>query len=1301
MRTLTAPHAPQALPGTPRTGTEAADVLHGTLGDDWLQGGGGDDWLDGGLGNDLLEGGEGHDQLRDGGGLDTLVGGAGNDLYRVTATTTQLVEQAGQGHDVVVAAVDWTLGEALEELRLTASATALNGTGNALDNRLLGNALDNVLLGLGGHDALWGADGADTLSGGAGRDTLDGGRGDDLLSGGADDDTYRVDSVGDLVQESADRGHDTVRASVDYTLGQHLEDLVLTGTARLATGNALDNLLTGNGQDNLLTGGAGRDTLEGAGGHDTLVGGEGDDYYRLRGLPDEVVELAGQGTDTVESNVSHVLAEAVENLVLTSAALRGTGNALDNHLTGTAGANVLDGGAGVDTLVGGAGNDLYLVDDTADQVIERAGEGWDKVRSSVSYTLGEHLERLVLTGTAYQAIGNALDNQLKGNEVGNLLDGGAGRDTLTGGLGDDLYRVDDTGDVVEEGVGEGEDTVEASVDWTLGSGVEHLQLTGAAVTGTGHAGDNHLRGNAGDNLLSGLEGHDLLQGDGGDDVLQGGTGNDTLAGEAGVDLLIGGGGDDIYTLDDDDDLVVERTSEGRDTVVYGVAGGAWTLAAQVENLILTGTALTGRGNALDNQLTGNAQDNLLQGDAGHDTLDGGAGADTLDGGSGDDLLFVDHTAEEVRGGDGDDTVQASVAWALGADLENLVLTGNDDLTGTGNTLDNRITGNDGANTLDGGAGADTLDGGTGNDLFIVDTADDQVLDAGGQDTVRASASYTLGEDVEVLELTGGASLSGTGNALANLIQGNDGDNTLDGGAGADLLYGGLGNDLYLADDTGDLVGWDAGGQDTVQASVDHTLGVGVETLILTHGAQTGIGNALDNLIVGTDGDNTLDGSLGQDTLRGGLGNDTYVVDDNVDIVIDDGGEDTIVSKLFGINLNLHSWPGIENVRLHEVWFHPVSAHAMYPMNATGDQGNNQLWGNSIGNSLYGMGGDDSLYGGDGADELEEYSGANLLDGGGGDDILRVECSNNTLLGGDGRDQLYVRYGASGAQWLDGGEGNDRLIIQEASAGRMTLEGGLGDDDYHLSGAPALLTDIGGHDTVAVLDFDWVLPEGIDNVELDSSGARHEITGNALNNRIDGSYFGDDLAGAEGDDLLVGHNGDDLLSGGTGQDTLSGGEGRNTLVGGAGSDLIQLWDGQPDTVVLNDTGGHDTVTGFHPQAVLALDAVTLRLGNGDAVVDSGTVQAQGQGFSSQAEVVIFSQAAASLAAQDAADFLGSADGAFVQSDARVFVVNDGTDTGVYLFQSADSDATVSASELTLLATLSGTVTVDLPNLVFSV
>ncbi|MGO7587489.1 calcium-binding protein, partial [Rhizobium ruizarguesonis] len=289
----------------------------------------------------------------------------------------------------------------------------------------------------------------------------------------------------------------------------NVENLTYTGSANFTgTGNVLDNTITG---------GIGNDTLNGGGGADTLIGGAGSDIYIVDNAGDLVTEAANEGTDTVRTTLaSYTLGSDVENLTyIGTAAFVGTGNTLNNILTG---------GAGVDTLKGGAGDDTYVIS-TGDTVVENADEGIDTVRTTLAaHTLAANVENLTYIGTAaFTGIGNLLDNVIIGGVAADKLMGAGGNDTLiggggadmmSGGTGDDIYVVDIATDLVIENVNEGTDTVQtALVSYTLGNNVENLTYTGSAnFTGTGNALDNTITGGAGNDVLNGAAGADTLIG---------------------------------------------------------------------------------------------------------------------------------------------------------------------------------------------------------------------------------------------------------------------------------------------------------------------------------------------------------------------------------------------------------------------------------------------------------------------------------------------------------------------------------------------------------------------------------------------------------------------------------------------------------------------------------------------------------------------------------------------------------------------------------------------------------------------
>lgn len=343
-------------------------------------------------------------------------------------------------------------------------------------------------------------------------------------------------------------------------------------------GMAGNDVIYGLGGDDFIYGGAGNDTLDGGTGNDTLVGGANDDTYVVDSVNDQVIENANEGIDTVRSWVSYVLPANVENLVLLgTAAIDGTGNELNNTITGNGAANRLDGGAGNDTLIGGAGNDTYVVDSPGDVIKETSSGGIDTVETSISYTLGNYLENLVLTGSgAINGTGNSLNNTITGNDAANILNGGAGNDTLNGGGGNDTLNGGVGNDVYNGG--DGDDTFlvtrnEAAFDiFSGGAGTDKILVTGtsALVLSSFNAAASSVEvwqgngmavtGDAGANVLDfsgltavsgilyvdGLNGNDVITGTNFADTLRGGGGNDRLTGGGGNDVLTGGSGNDTF-----------------------------------------------------------------------------------------------------------------------------------------------------------------------------------------------------------------------------------------------------------------------------------------------------------------------------------------------------------------------------------------------------------------------------------------------------------------------------------------------------------------------------------------------------------------------------------------------------------------------------------------------------------------------------------------------------------------------------------------------------------------------------------
>lgn len=1193
-----------------------------------------DNYLVGNAGNNSLSGSSGHDTLDGGLGTDTLVGGSGNDTYIVDSATDTLTEGSGAGTDTIQSSISWTLATNFENLTLSGSS-AIDGTGNTVNNILTGNANNNVLNGAAGTDTLVGGAGDDTyivdsttdtitensaegidivqssvtytlgsnlenltlggassingtgntlnnfitgnsgnnsLVGSSGHDTLDGATGTDTLVGGTGDDTYIVNAAGKTLSENASEGIDTVRAGITFTLGNNFENLTLTGSSNLnGTGNGLDNILTGNSGNNSLSGSSGNDTLDGGLGNDSLVGGSGNDVYWVDSTGDTVTENTSEGTDSIYASVSYTLTNNVENLTLTGTSLiDATGNSSNNILTGNNNDNVLNGAAGTDTLIGGLGNDTYVVDSITDTITENASEGIDSIQSSVSFTLSNNFENILLTGAAtIDATGNTLDNVLTGNSANNslsgasgndTLDGASGIDTLNGGSGNDVYIVDSLTDVLAENSAEGIDTVLSSVSFTLGSNFENLTLTGNSnINATGNIENNIITGNSGNNSLEGLNG---------------------------VDTLIGGGGNDTYIVDTDTDIIIESSSGGIDTVQSSVTyylDGNLIVPGNLENLTLTGSNnINANGNTLDNYLMGNAGDNNLFGSQGNDTLNGAAGSDGLFGGQGNDLYIIDSTTDFLfeSTNEGIDNVQSSVSYTLNTNFENLILDGAANIDGIGNTSDNNLIGNSGNNvltanagndTLSGGNGVDTLVGGTGSDVYIVDSTTDTITESTneGIDTVQSSASYTLGSNLENLVLTGSSTINGTGNSLNNALTGNTGNNslvgssgndTLDGGLGTDTLIGGVGNDTYIVDSTADTITENSSeGIDLVRASITYTLGSNLEDLTLSGISNIdGTGNSLDNYLRGNEGNNVLTGGSGSDSLKGGLGIDTlvgglgddhYIIDSSTDNIVENSGEGTdTVETTIDYTLDTN----IEYLLL-------AGGAAI---DGTGNSLDNIITGNTGDNVINGKAGNDTMIGGAGNDTyyVTDYGDITAENSGEGIDtvytnlawMLDPNLENLVLLenAGDmnasGNELNNELTGNAFANYLEGFDGND--TINGGSGGIDTLAGGNGNDLYIINHTGISVYEYSGGGTDSVQSsVSYTMDLEVENLSL-TGNSNIDGTGNNFNNVMTGNI---------GNNVLDGSGGDDTLRGGLGNDTY----------------VIQNYG---DTVIENANEGTDTV-----------------------------------------------------------------------------------------------------------------------------
>ncbi|WP_051249403.1 calcium-binding protein [Inquilinus limosus] len=688
-------------------------------------------------------------------------------------------------------------------------------SGTAAADRIVGSAEADQLYGLAGDDKLYGA---------AGNDWLIGGLGADILVGGLGDDSYDVDSAGDQVVERAGEGTDRVRAWISHQLAANVEILTLAGTADLiGTGNALDNTIVGN---------AGNNVLNGSAGNDVLIGGKGDDVYDVDSAGDKVAEAAGEGQDRVRSLVSWQLGANVEDLTLGGTGdLMGTGNALANTLIGNAGNNVLNGSLGDDLLIGRAGNDVYDVDSIGDKVQESAGEGYDRVRSSVSYTLGAHVEELNLTGAvAIDGTGNGLANTIVGNGAGNAIAGGAGDDVVYGMDGNDRL--------------------------------------------SGDAGFDRVYGGSGNDNLD-IRSADIQSGE----VYDGGSGVDTFSvkdfGDADLFKI------NIINIENLDARNVNLYSNQLNSFKYisaweirvidggeinlensQIAAGTSIKLSDFGNVINLGSAGAGVvGENGDDTVTGgrsaigNGGDDTLVAGAHGATLNGGVGDDILRGGIGSDLIYDGAGSDDVNGGDGNDYLHVNDGYIAAGDR------------------------------YEGGAGVDELSVGYEDytpsvDISIAEVVSFEVLTSFTSRLILRADQLDGFRSISAprIEIVGGGSvdltdssfvasnmtlfLSATGNTIRAgswgfEVQGGDGADTVIGGSRRDFYAGGAGNDLL-----------DGRGDD--------------DSLFGFAGDDTLTGGAGHDSLSGGDGNDIIIGGADGDSIHGGIGRDRFVFTSTLD-----------------------------------------------------------------------------------------------------------------------------------------------------------------------------------------------------------------------------------------------------------------------------------------------------------------------------------------------------------------------------------------------------------------------------------
>jgi Ca2+-binding RTX toxin-like protein len=558
--------------------------------------------------------------------------------------------------------------------------------------------------------------------------------------------------------------------------------------------------------------------------------------------------------------------------------------------------------------------------------------------------------------------------------------------------------------------------------------------------------------------------------------------------------------------------------------------------------------------------------NVITGTAGGDLLAGFGGADTMNGGLGNDTYIVG-TGDVLSDSEGFDTVVTDIDWTLGADFENLTLTGLGNLSATGHNGNNLLIGNAGDNYFNARAGNDTIQGGAGNDWIDMSSF--------------GAASY--------------------------------GNDVIDGGEGLDTVNFAIGAGQRSAIVADLAAGTIRGGGEAGAGSASVT---GVERVIGAAFNDQLSGSFRDEYLEGREGDDTLSGMRGHDTLVGGAGQDRFVFTDEVNSAYSDQVVDFVsaTDKLVFDNAFFTTIGAPGNFAAGDARFvsgagltagqdasdrlvyNTTNGDLYYDSDGNGSGGTELVatlqgapalaatdivvTGQALPAPIQGTEGNDSITGTAGNDFIEARGGNDTVDGLAGNDTINGQDGSDALFGGPGRDSLI---GGNGSDTLEGGPGGT------GDGDTDTLDGGLGDDTFIVNNqfGRDVLTDSGGIDTVVAVNMSsWELGSGFENLILTGQdpGAFDPAlsAGNELDNVIRSELSRSILDGADGNDTLIGGAGSERFtfsvgSGAYGSDVIDGGAGGNDfdiLEVGARSAVVV--DFRAGTVTGGGTGGSGSV-----------------------------------------------------------------------------------------------------------------------------
>ena len=1174
------------------------DTLYGDAGNDRLEGGDGVDIIFGGTGDDIitdqggddnLQGQDGNDAIHGGNGINLILGGFGNDFIVTGEDESEAF--GGPGNDFIfgVRPVEMIFGNEGDDW--IEHGMADGSAGENFDVR----GLDSIV----GNDVFMGDTVSDRMGGEGGDDIMvgNGGTGDRYLgASGFDWAVFQHDTLAANADLSLRAFDETpVPLSVASTLarfesveglsGSAFSDILRGDDADAAviatsgfTGSVLTNFalidglqefvgigVTSFGAGNIILGGDGSDIIEGRGGDDLI---DGDLALNVRISVRANADGTGAEIDSVDSMTdltARVFAGEINpgQLVIVREILSPTtvGPDFDTAVFSDVLANYLINGQPFDPDnpptpdANGFYTVTHVVDD--DGVLVPGPDGTDRLSNIERLQFAD--QSIVLGGLNNAPEGLLTidddtpdEDQLLTVSIANVTDADNPGGSITGPVSY-VWQVDTRGDGVFEdiilatGLGEvratGTTFRPSDAEVGLALRVKAIYQDANGVLETVFSAPTALVGNVNDaptatatlSTTTPTEGRALTV-----DPL-------TIVDPDGTENAVLTGG---FTFQ------WEQSADGITwTPIAGANGQLFVpTQAQVGLMLRVVVTYVDDGNTLEtvtSAATGVVGDLIVGNNAGN-TLIGTAGQDEIFGQGGNDIITA--------------------------------LAGNDILDG-GN-------GND---RLDGGTGNDTMSGGLGNDTYLVDSLQDTVVENPGEgtDTVLTSLNtYTLAPEVETLTFIGVGNFTGTGNAIANTINGNGGNDTLNGAGGNDTLNGNAGTDTLNGDD----------GNDTLNG---------------------GAGNDI------------LNGGIGNDVLNGGADNDTFVatLGDGDDIY--NGGAGTDTYDLSGTNAG--ATVTTTSATSAETGTDVLNSIA----NLIGSQGDDNITFNGGINIIDGQGGNDTINAGANTDTVSGGAGDDTLTGGTGNDILNGGAGLDTFIynlgdgadtvdGGADTDTLNIIGTALGSTldviWngtlitsFEGGTvagvetinadmagGTDRLsyagttegVTVDLTAGNASgfasitnienvtggsgadtltaagnaqvnnLAGGAGDDTYFVDQGDTITEAAGGGiDSVITTSATFTLAANVDNLTFTGAGT-FTGNGNGSANVITGNGGTDILNGGGGADTLVGNGGVDSLNGGTGDDILNGGAGNDVMNGGANN----------DTFLFAAGFGNDVITG---------------------------------------------------------------------------------------------------------------------------